>query len=129
MKWRVKDMVKQYRGKIQAGVSGVSMFIAMQMSNLMLTAGWSGFADQLKRFFEDGMAGLGLPQIGMALMAIGLFGAAILFVVHKVAQQSSLPRPGGFLMVALVGAAIGQWEKIQKLIELIRDTLFGWLGL
>lgn len=122
-------MFKKYRGVVQAGVSGASMFMAMQMSNLMLSSGWDGFSNNLQEFFEQGMSGSGLPALGLALIAIGIFGAAVFFVVHKVNQQSSLPRPGGFLIIALVGVMLREHERIIVAVEKVRDILFGWFGL
>lgn len=121
--------INNHRLAIQTGVTGAAMTLAVKFDMFMMASGWGGFQSGVTEFFEAGMANTGLPTIGKALLALGLFGAAITFVIHKVNQQSSLPRPGGFLMIALVGAGVTKYTAIFKAIEKVRDILFGWFGL
>lgn len=122
-------MYKKQRGLAQVSVSSIAMLMAMNIQGLMLKSGWGKFSQNLGDFFDKGMTQTGLPAIGLALIGIGLSGAAVFFVIHKLQQQSSLPRPGGFLVVAFVGIILRENDKIINGFIAIRDIIFGWFGL
>lgn len=97
-----------------------------------LTAGnfFTHLKDGLKGFFQTGLGGDGAQGFGIAILVIGFVVAGISFVAHKFNPQSKLPGWITCLVIGVVGAILmGGVEKPMKLFEMVRDTLYGWLGI
>lgn len=86
--------------------------------------------DGLKGFFQTDLGGDGAQGFGIAILVIGFLVAGISFVAHKLNPQSKLPGWGTCLVICVVGAILmGGVERPMQLFEMVRDTLYGWLGI
>ena len=127
---KVKNAFANARGSVSLALFAGSLAIANTSSAFVMAAGWEGFEQNLTTWFKDGLGGPGLQGIGTAIAVIGIVAAIGSFFIHKFNPQSRIPGPIMCLSVALVGTiAMSGLEKPMGVIETVRDTLYGWVGI
>lgn len=111
------------------GFMGASAMLSMSCGGITMATSWDKFLQDMKAFFETGLGGPGMEGLGLVIAAIGIVAAIVSFAIHKFNPQSRMPGPIACLAIALVGSvAMSGISKPLELIETVRDTIMGWLG-
>lgn len=99
-------------------------------SVVTMAGGWEDFSSNLTSWFREGLGGPGMQGVGVAIAVIGIVAAIVSFVVHKFNPQSRMPGWITCLVIALAGTiAMSGIDKPIQMVEAIRDTIFGWMGM
>ena len=124
-------MFKKMEAVMLGILSSLSFFIATSTPAMVMSnaTGFKNFRTGAESFFKDGLGGDGLQGLGTAMIFIGIFGAAAMFLWHKVNQQSPLPRPGTMVAISIIGFMVREQENVVRIIQWIGNSIYGWFGL
>lgn len=123
-------MIKKMKCKLQvAGLIATAPVLSIVCGGITMGTSWESFQQSMKDFFETGLGGPGMAGIGIAIAAIGIVAAIGSFVIHKFNPQSRMPGWITCLAIAVVGSiAISGIKQPLAIINMIRDTVMGWIG-
>lgn len=123
----IAQKVEEYKVGIFCSCTMASMAIA---NSPVLASSWAGFKASMDQFFRNGLGGDGLTAVGGALLAIGVVGAGVSFVVHKFNPQSRMPGWITCLIIGLLGSVLMMGlDPFIRFFENVRNLIFGWIGI